>query len=354
MTLLKKIITGSLLALLPFTAAFAGNPDRIGEAGASEILINPWARSSGWNGINVANVTGMESMRTNVAGLAFTEKTEINFTRTLYLEGSDVNISAFGVAQKVGDGAIGISIVTFSLGDVPETTTAFPEGTGATFSPTVSNIALSYSRNFADYLAAGITVRGISQSMNKLNAFGLALDVGIVYTTGNEAHPERMKFGIALKNIGPPMRFSGDGLAFASFSPDGSFNSTVDQPAQDFELPSLLTIGVSYDLFFGQNSRLTGAAQFQSNSFYKDFYGAGLEYGFKVNGQERFQVRVAYRYEDGLLDSEIRTSAHTGLSGGFSFEQPFKQDGPRIGIDYSYRTSDPYNGSHAVGVRLSL
>ena len=51
------------------TDSFAGNKDRSGQAGASELLINPWARSSGWGGVNTANVRGLESMFGNVAGI---------------------------------------------------------------------------------------------------------------------------------------------------------------------------------------------------------------------------------------------------------------------------------------------
>ena len=91
--------------------SFAGNEQRAGQAGASELLINPWARTSGWGGANVAGVRGLEGMYSNVAGLAFTEKTELIFTQTSWLQyGSkmfDANssvssISTFGFAQKVG------------------------------------------------------------------------------------------------------------------------------------------------------------------------------------------------------------------------------------------------------------
>lgn len=354
MTSIQKISAGLLVAVLPLTASFAGNPDRIGESGASELLINPWARSSGWNGINIASVQGLESMRLNVAGLAYTSGTEVAFTRSLWLEGSDIDLNVFGVAQKLGDGAIGIEIMTMNLGEIPVTTTGLPEGTGATFKPSIANFAVSYSRKFADYLAGGITVRGVSESIADINAFGIALDIGIQYVTGNDLHPEKVKFGIALRNVGTPMDFAGDGLSFRSDPPDGTFQATVDQQSSDFELPSLLTIGASYDFYIGSNSRVTAVGQFQSNSFYKDQFGLGFEYGLTVKSEERFQVRAGYKYEEGLLSDTERTSAHTGIAAGFSFIQPFKQDGPQFAIDYSYRTSNPYNGTHALGLRFQL
>ena len=42
-----------------FTNSYAGNPDRKGQAGASELLINPWARSSGFGNANSSSVKGL-------------------------------------------------------------------------------------------------------------------------------------------------------------------------------------------------------------------------------------------------------------------------------------------------------
>ena len=65
-----------LLSVMTYNS-YAGNKDRSGEAGASELLINPWARSSGWGNVNTASVQGLEGMFINPAGVAFTPKTEL-------------------------------------------------------------------------------------------------------------------------------------------------------------------------------------------------------------------------------------------------------------------------------------
>ncbi|UPT67062.1 MAG: hypothetical protein M0D57_22075 [Sphingobacteriales bacterium JAD_PAG50586_3] len=63
-----------VVGLATTTVMFAGNGDRAGQAGASQLLINPWARTSGWAGANTASVRGLEAMNFNVAGTAFTKK----------------------------------------------------------------------------------------------------------------------------------------------------------------------------------------------------------------------------------------------------------------------------------------
>ena len=53
--MIKNIKTLMVTAamLLPSFMSLAGNKDRAGASGANELLINPWARSSGWMGINI-------------------------------------------------------------------------------------------------------------------------------------------------------------------------------------------------------------------------------------------------------------------------------------------------------------
>jgi len=70
----KNLFAIILLAVLtvPVNPVFAGNEDRAGEAGASELLIMPFARSSGWGMSNTSAIRGLAGMYLNVAGTAFT------------------------------------------------------------------------------------------------------------------------------------------------------------------------------------------------------------------------------------------------------------------------------------------
>ena len=72
--------------LIPLNTLSQEQAIRVGSAGASELLINPWARSSGWGAANVAGIEGLESQYSNVAGLASTNGTELIFTQTSWLQ----------------------------------------------------------------------------------------------------------------------------------------------------------------------------------------------------------------------------------------------------------------------------
>ncbi len=339
-------LLAALLIGLPM-AAFAGNPDRAGSAGASQLLINPWAQSSGLANSNMASITGIESTFQNVAGLAFINKTEIQFTNTQYLVGSGIQVNSFGLAQKIGDGSVlGLSVMSMSFGDIPITTTELPEGGIGNFRPNMSNIAVSYAKSFSQRIYGGITMRVISESIANVRAQGVAFDAGIRYVTGDN---DRLKFGISLRNVGPPMRFGGDGLTASARPDNGSFSLTVDQRSERYELPSMVNIGVAYDIITGEDIRLTGNGQFISNSFTRDQFGFGAEFAWT----ERVILRAGYLWEEGITDDVMRMTAISGPGAGLTLQLPAGES-TVLGIDYAYRTTMPFGGIHSIGVHIEL
>jgi hypothetical protein len=65
-------------------------------------------------------------------------------------------------------------------------------------------------------------------------------------------------------------------------------------------------------------------------------------------------LRAGYAYEEGILDKELRTTALTGPTAGFTVELPLNKKGTTFGIDYSYRFTDPFEGCHTLGARINL
>ena len=346
-----KLISVICLAL-SINTGIAGNPDRSGQAGASELLINPFARSSGWGGANIGSSRGLESQYLNIAGLAFTKKTEIGLTRTNWLQGSGVFINSFGIAQRISETSVfGIGVMSMSFGDIPITTVEQPDATGeiGRFSPSYMNMSFSYAKAFSNAIYGGINFKIITESIPDAAAQGLAIDAGIQYVTGAQ---EQIKFGISLKNIGSTMKFSGDGLSFRGFVPGAPDQMTVQQRSEQFELPSLLNIGGSYDFnLVPEVHRLTVAGTFTSNSFTKDQFILGAEYGLK----NYLMLRAGYTYENGINKVAERTTALTGPCAGFSIQIPLKKESTSVfAIDYSYRVSNPFSGSHSIGLRIDL
>jgi len=342
---------------LSSTSSLAGNPDRAGSAGASELLINPWARSSGWAGSNMSSIRGLEALYLNVAGTAFTNRTELLFSRTDWLKGTDIGISAFGLSQKVGEvGVMSIGVMSMSFGEIMRTTTDQPEGGIGFFEPAFMNLTISYAKEFSRSIYGGLAVKVISENVSDVGAQGFAFDAGIQYVTGlSKEAKDNLKFGISLKNVGPTMSYAGDGLSFKDVIASTGVDMTVEQRSATFELPSSLNIGASYDFEFGgidstdtpPVSRVTAAANFISNSFSRDQYALGLEYAYK----SYLMIRAGYLYEQGGNS----TTFLTGPTAGVTFELPLnKEKGTTFGIDYAYRDTNPFQGIHSMGVRFNL
>jgi hypothetical protein len=350
----KNIIT--LFACLLFVATtFAGNPDRQGEAGAYELLLNPWARSVGLNMMNVSTVKGIEAANMNIAGLSRIKQMEVGLGTSLYLQGTDISVNALGFAQRMGEnGALGVAINAMSFGKIPVTTNALPEGTGATFSPTFFNLAVSYSHLFAKKVSVGVTVRLINESLADVSAFGFSIDAGVQYMTGSTEYPERFKFGISLRNVGSPMRFGGQGLNFSTINPDGTapYQLSYSKQAASFELPSQLNIGAAYDILPDADKiKLTALASFASNAFSRDDAGGALEISFK----NIVAIRGGYKYELGTTAANVNKSVYTGISGGISFNIPFKKESEQaISVDYGYLHTRVWNGTHNISLRINL
>ncbi len=346
---LAALILVALISM-PFIEVIAGNKDRSGQAGAPELLINPYARGTGWGSANVANVRGLEGMFTNIAGLAFTNKTEVVFSYTNWLKGTDISISSFGLAQRIGEsGVLGISVMSMGFGDLDVTTTDQPEGTGATYSPNLLNVNIAYAKAFSNSIYAGINLKIISHSIPNASAMGVAIDAGITYVAGKD---DQVKFGVVLKNLGPEMKYTGDGFSIKALFAGNDYTLTVNQRSEQFELPTQLKIGASYDFLFGDELRFTLAGTFASNSFTKDQFVLGGEFSLK----SYLMVRAGYTYENNItesIDNSSRTNVYNGPSAGLTVQVPFnKEKGSGIGFDYSYQSTASFNGTHVFGVIL--
>lgn len=340
----------SLVVLtLSLSTVHAGNPDRQGEAGASELLLNPWAKSAGLHTMTTSSISGVESMRLNVAGLGRIDGREVNVSNTRLFEGSTVKLNALGYAQKMGNSAFGISLMAVDFGDIPVTTVGQPDGTGATFSPSFVNLGIAYSYTYENKISVGFLLRTISESTSDVSAFGFAIDAGVQYVSGEQ---DNFKLGISLRNVGSPMKFNGQGLAFQTSNPEGNvdFPLTVEQRSEDFELPSVLNIGISYDYYIAEKLMLRAVGNFTSNAFSRDQVGGGAELYFN----EMFVLRGGYKKDIGSSGSSLN-NVYTGVSAGASVDLPFNDSGKnKIGIDYAYRATNPFKGTHNFSVRFQF
>jgi hypothetical protein len=379
---MNKIIKYTAVAIiLSIGNLYAQGPVRAGQAGFTQLLINGWGKSSGMGNSYSAGVSGVEAFHLNIAGLGRVQGSELGFSRTSWLGGTGININTFGFGQKVGDdGALGISVMSFSLGQIPITTVAQPDGGIGTYKPSISNINVGYAYNFTDQISAGINMKVVSESTPDVRTSGVGFDAGLQFATelikdiatkktkylsDNPAakRGSDIRFGVSIKNIGPDLKYAGDGLATKSNINDNAFTTTTSQRADKTQLPSLINIGLAYDFRLDKKAgmywhRLTTAMNFTNNSFSSNQTSLGIEYAYK----EILLLRSAFDYEKGIFNYDTRRTAYTGVCMGASVQIPIAKKGEKgvrennntIGIDYSYRATNPFSGTHTFGLRINL
>jgi len=351
-----KILSALCIIALSYDA-MAGNKDRTGQGAAPEMLINPWAQSTGIFGQDVGYVSGVEAMKSNIAGLALVEKSDIGLSHGIYLTGTNISINNLAIAQKLGNaGVVGVNIMSVGFGDITMTDYYNPEGFG-TYHPQFLNVELGFAKEFSNKIHAGVAVTYVSEQVTNIAALGLAFEGGVQYVTGKR---DNFHFGITLRNLGTNMHFSGPGFSIDGENPQStpSIPVTTQYPSDKFDMPTYLNIGASYDVFLDENHRssdstpkhrLSIIADFQSNTFINDYLGGGLEYGFN----NMFMVRAGYRYENGIGNPASSQTIYVGFAAGATIQTRLGAKGPMLAFDYSYRPTDrPANGVHMFSLRF--
>ncbi len=349
----------TLAVTLSAMSVKAGNPDRAGGAGGTQMILNPYGRSAGMMGANTASARGIEAMHFNIGGLAYTERTEIMASRVIYLQGADVFFNNLSVAQSFGNGnVLGLSFTAMEFGDILIRTESQPDGTLGTFSPQVLNVGLGYSKKFSNSISGGLLIRYVYEGMTNVSATGIGLDAGVQYQTSlnpkKKIKKEDFRFGIGVRNIGPNMVYGGSGLTFRSVNPATGADRRAAIGSEQFNLPALVNIGASYDIRLDKNPdtyfhRLTPSGNFNYNAFSSNVVALGAEYAFK----ETFMVRAGYGWQEDINTEDFRTQSY-GFSAGSTVQLPISKSGTSLGIDYAYQPTRVFSGIHNLSIRFLL
>jgi len=336
---MKKII---LILILIATSIYAGDVARKGTTGAEQVLIPIGARGIATGGAFLANITGLESIFYNPAGLDVYPQTEAMFSYVNYL--ADINISYFAVGTSLGDiGSIGFDLKTFDFGDIPVTTETFPDGTGETYSPSFLTLGFTYSKVLTDRISIGTNLKLITESIQNTNATGFALDAGVQYRFS-----EALMIGAAVKNIGSDMNYSGQDLADRTGIPGsipGSSTGSYEIITEGFQIPSFFQLSMTYALNINEQNNLLFAGAYTANNSFEDVANLGMEYGFMNN----FFVRGGYN-----LLVENTSEYIYGLTFGAGLDYKI---GGEVGFvfDYAFREVKEFpTANHVFTIKLNF
>lgn len=328
--------TAVVVAVLP---AAAGNSDRKGTAGAQELRIPTSARALALGEGFVARVAGAEAIAYNPAGVSETAGVEVFFSQLDYI--ADMDKSFIAAVTKTDYGSIGFMVDVLQIGDIEETTTERPEGTGRIFSPNFTTLGVCYSKYLTDQISAGITAKFINERILQTSATGAAFDVGMNYEVGwRDLH-----VALLMKHFGTDMSF--DGSDFESFhqtgDDPGSSPRALASRSSSFELPAVFQIGAATSVYDNGQNTIAGFGNFVSNNFSDDEYQLGAEYNYGKTMALRVGV-VATADED----------YNYGPSYGIGFGVPLGESS-FMNVDYGRRTvSDFFDDNQMLSLKFTF
>ncbi len=316
---------------------------RAGTAGAQELLVPVTARYSALAGATTAgmqDMNGLEALFANPAGLSVNDGTAAMFSRVEYV--ADIGINYLGLAQSIGYNNIAFTITSWDFGNIAEQTEIAPEVSEVTFNVNYLTAGVSYSRQLTDRIAAGATMKFVSESIDDVSASAVAFDAGMTYDIAGSG----LRLGVALKNIGNELSFSGSGLTRQVRLPGqepSANNNTVAIEAEGVQLPTLLNVGLSYTRDVGANTMVRAMGNFRSNSFDQDQFAGGLEIGV----MDIVYIRGGYQ-----LAEDMDATFYNGPSFGAGLKLDL--GGTQLMVDYAYQTTDFFSDVQFITASVKL
>jgi hypothetical protein len=349
----KRFSFGAFLLCLSVVMMFGtvgAQNQRTGTSAATELLIPVGARDFAMGGSSLAMSSGVEAIHWNPAGVSrISGSAEAMFSTMSYLHLAGIQVSYGAAAASFGGfGTVGLSIKSLDFGEIPLTTVDDPEGrSGATFSPTYVTVGLTYSRQITDATSVGVTAKLINETIARVSQSGVAFDIGLQYHGLLDV--PGLQLGLAVKNIGPEMKFEGAGLLRSAISSEGSRpEQKYASVAAGFELPSMIDIGLTYTGQVEDNMKYSISGSYTNNNLYVDEYRVGAEYGIILSSISLF-ARGGYSFVPQVTESSDRIFGAT-LGVGINY----KSAGTDITLDFGYRKVQLFNYDTILSLKVGF
>ena len=351
---MKKIILMAT-AVLMLSSMALGQGSRMGTASSTQLQVVQGARYLSGGGA-AANAVGMDAVYWNPAGLALSENgVDAIFSNRQYIAEIDNNF--FGVSVDFIGMKMGVSVRTFNIGDIDETTVFQPDGTGQVFTPNFSILGATASKRLSDNTSVGINANFIRESFGRVAASGMAFDLGVQYKS--LAGMEGLDAGFVLRNFGQPVKYDGEGLGVAATAVDG------DRPveyykvdAAAYDLPFAFDMGLSYNIA-GANLGFTYTSNYYTTDEikFKASYDVGLvavAVGFQQSSVAKDQDVMG---QDTQKIDAVESSWYVNPSDGVSFGASLNLSqftGMNMVLDYAMLPAGDFGTNQVIALRVGF
>jgi len=321
-----RIVILLLFSIIFINPAFCGQEFR-GTAGPQFLKMEAGARPAALGSAFVGAADDVSAAYWNPSGLIEINDRQVTFMYNMWFQG--INAGYLAYAQPVERTktvklvdqkgqikteerkekmlAFGTSLTYVGYGNMPRT---FEDaggnyaGTEGFFSASDYSLSLSGATRLPGTGDIGISVKFISSSISTYSAFGVALDIGIMYPVG-----DKFRIGLILQNFGTNMKYI-----------QGGANVT---------LPSNFKAGVSYKILDTKSNFLLALVDVNVPSDNIPSVCAGVEYTFN----DMVSIRAGYKGTE---------PAGISFGGGVKMQTYF--------IDYAYVPFGELGATHRISV----
>jgi hypothetical protein len=309
----------------------------VGSAGANFLKIPAEPIGAALGNSVVASASGVQGLYWNPGALAFTEGTEVLFSRVNWI--SDTRISFVGVAQKLGPGTLGFSLTALTMDQMEITTETQPEGTGTFFNAGSYAVGLSYGMKIIDRFSFGGTAKYIYDYIWETEGSTFAFDFGSVYITNFH----NMRIGMRLANFGGDVTFKGSAIdakpdVITQSGISYSYDPRLDRISQEYPLPQLFNVGISIDPLVTAEHRVTVCAAVSDQNDNDTQVVLGGEYGW----DNMLFFRAGYKF--GYDEQNISFGAGAKTQVGALTSQ----------MDFAYTPFGKLGNVYCISLRLGM
>lgn len=261
------------------------------------INVSPYQASLG--GAATALSSDIASSYYNPAGLSSIERPGINLMHYMWFQ--DISYEFIGGAFPIGSkSTIGFSTAYLHMGQI-DIYNEFDQQQGSLNAYSLAGI-ISYSRSVSGNLNLGISGKFIMEKLAEIKANGYAIDVGSQYIGSN------FRFGAAINNLGPKMKYE-----IESFNLPVSFS--IGSAFSPMSLPVDIIVGAKIP--FEGDISIAAGLDYQLTSFLSLRSGMGGFGDDNVSNTANFGIGL--NLMNSYIDYAFNLKNQLGSTHSFSF-----------------------------------
>jgi hypothetical protein len=303
-----KTRTMSLLAFAALVAIESPAQTNTGTTVAQFLLIEPSARIGGMGNAGVSIPGDVTSSYYNPAALGLFTANGAEFSHSPWL--ADISYNYATAAIQAGEvGVFSLGFTSLNSGDIDVRTVSQPLGTGERYTASSIAIGLGYGRMISENFSAGMQISWLQETIWHSSMSAFAISVGTIYRLSADG----LHIGASLSNFGTRAKYDGTDLRIQYDADPDRYGDNSALPAamyvEDYPLPIIFRVGVSYPFALAEDHRLLVAADACHPSDNTESVSLGAEY----TALRIFSLRAGYQNLF-LQDSEVGLTLGAGIA----------------------------------------